>query len=291
MALGIPEGWLYASLVLPISYVLQIVLNLMMYAIYHAELDFFERYKINPNPWPWKVDKKSWTELMKKTVLLVAFNNLVILPIALVAETNFHSHKMIFRTDLESLPDCLTLLVSIPFFMLVEDFTFSCAHWFLHRKWIYPYIHKIHHTHVTPVGLAAEYAHPLEFLTGNLIPTALGPALLGKNVHLYTVLIWFIVRGGETLDGHCGYEFSWSPYRLIPFSGSAEYHDYHHTHNIGNYSSFFSLWDTVWGTNVEFYKFQEEKKRAMELKQVNQASFHDKLVTSLQLETGGNKED
>ena len=35
------------------------------------------------------------------------------------------------------------------------------------------------------------------------------------------------MRVMETVDGHCGYEFSWSPYRLLPFSGSSEYHNFH----------------------------------------------------------------
>jgi methylsterol monooxygenase/4-alpha-methyl-delta7-sterol-4alpha-methyl oxidase len=107
------------------------------------------------------------------------------------------------------------------------------------------------------VSIAAEFSHPLEFIFANLIPTAIGPALLGANMHLVTVFAWYAVRVGETLDGHCGYDFSFSPYRLIPFSGSAEYHDFHHSNNVGNYSSFFSLWDTIFGTNKAYYEHVE----------------------------------
>lgn len=39
--------------------------------------------------------------------------------------------------------------------------------------------------------------------------------------------MWHIIRILESLDGNCGYEFSWSPFRLLPFSGSASYHNYH----------------------------------------------------------------
>ena len=70
-----------------------------------------------------------------------------------------------------------------------------------------------------------------------------------------------MVRVGETLDGHCGYDFSFSPYRLIPLSGSAEYHDFHHSRNVGNYSSFFSIWDSVWGTNKAFYEHLESRQK------------------------------
>jgi sterol desaturase/sphingolipid hydroxylase (fatty acid hydroxylase superfamily) len=137
--------------------------------------------------------------------------------------------------------------------MICEDFTFHIMHKILHWKKIYTYIHKIHHTHIITIGIAAEYAHPIEFIFGNAIPTTLGCAILGQKMHMFTVVCWLIVRLGETLDGHCGYEFSWSPYRLIPFSTSASYHDFHHSHNVGNYSSFFSIWDTVFGTNKIYY--------------------------------------
>jgi 4-alpha-methyl-delta7-sterol-4alpha-methyl oxidase len=57
----------------------------------------------------------------------------------------------------------------------------------------------------------------------------------------------------ETVDGHCGYEFPWSMYRFIPFSGSSEYHNFHHYRNVGNYSSFFTYLDSAFGTNLEFF--------------------------------------
>ena len=56
-------------------------------------------------------------------------------------------------------------------------------------------------------------------------------------MHLATATLWYknsynnirlFMRTLETIDGHSGYEFSWSPYRLLPFSGSSEYHNFHH---------------------------------------------------------------
>lgn len=73
--------------------------------------------------------------------------------------------------------------------------------------------------------------------------------------------MWLIIRLFETTDGHSGFDFSWSPFRLLPLSGSAKYHDFHHTHNIGNYESFFTIWDTVMGTNAAYYKFYAKKEK------------------------------
>ena len=45
----------------------------------------------------------------------------------------------------------------------------------------------------------------------------------------------FLDTGAFVTDS--GFEFPWSPFRLLPFSASATYHDYHHSHNRGNFSS------------------------------------------------------
>jgi sterol desaturase/sphingolipid hydroxylase (fatty acid hydroxylase superfamily) len=169
----------------------------------------------------------------------------------------FKEHTMAY----EDLPSPMTLAMSVFFCMLCEDATFYWSHRFLHLPFIYPYIHKMHHSFNQTVSIAAEYTHPIEFALGNLIPTAVGPAILGPHMHIVTVFAWYLVRVGETLDGHCGYDFSFSPYRLIPLSGSAEYHDFHHSRNVGNYGSFFSIWDSVWGTNKVFYEHLESRQR------------------------------
>mmetsp|Transcript_15276 Transcript_15276/g.14836 ORF Transcript_15276/g.14836 Transcript_15276/m.14836 type:complete len:102 (-) Transcript_15276:78-383(-) len=78
-------------------------------------------------------------------------------------------------------------------------------------------------------------------------------------MHFWTYLMWNVVRLLETIDGHCGYEFSWSPFRLIPFASSSQYHSFHHSHNVGNYSSFFSFWDTFYGTNKAYNAYYLKK--------------------------------
>jgi sterol desaturase/sphingolipid hydroxylase (fatty acid hydroxylase superfamily) len=226
-----------------------LVVNISMYLIYHIELPFFERYRISSEPWPWYENREEWMALLKKSMKLVAFNAFVSYPLALVVSVFLANFDIKYDFDPNNLPDMKTIMMSVTFCMVCEDFFFYISHRLLHTKLLYPYIHKIHHTHRITTGIAAEYAHPIEFILGNMIPFASGPFILGKNIHLYTVMVWGVLRMGETLDGHSGYDFSWSPYRLIPFSTSARYHSFHHSHNIGNYSSFFSLWDTCFSSN------------------------------------------
>jgi methylsterol monooxygenase/4-alpha-methyl-delta7-sterol-4alpha-methyl oxidase len=82
----------------------------------------------------------------------------------------------------------------------------------------------------------------------------------------------------ETCDGHCGYEFSWSPFRLLPLSGSSNYHNYHHSKNVGNYGSFFTLWDTICGTNKTYFRFLAKKEKK-ELADTIQREF-DRMKTA-----------
>ena len=74
-------------------------------------------------------------------------------------------------------------------------------------------------------------------------------------MHVFTQGCWLIARFCESYDAHSGFEFPWSPFRLIPFSCTATYHDFHHSHNVGCYSTFFTFWDTLLGSNKEFYAF------------------------------------
>ena len=101
--------------------------------------------------------------------------------------------------------------------------------------------------------MAAHYAHPIEFLFGNVLPVAIPTLILDKHMHMMTVLAWGIMRNCETMEGHSGYEFPWSPFHLLPFGPGYSYHAYHHSQNIGNYCSFFTIWDTIFGTNKHYY--------------------------------------
>lgn len=196
--------------------------------------------------------------------MLVGFNAFVSLPCLLLFSIWNDNYEIIYSFEIEDLPDWKTLGLTITFCMICDDLFFHLTHRFFHWRVIYPYFHKIHHTYVTTIGIAAEYSHPVEFILSSAIPSSLGCIFLGKHCHFYTYLLWAIVRLMETQDGHCGYDFSWSPYRLIPFSTSASYHDFHHSHNVGNYSSFFSFWDTLFGCNKDYYAFEEKKKEILE---------------------------
>ena len=94
------------------------------------------------------------------------------------------------RFDVESFPSIFEIFWQITLLSLMNDFTFYWSHRTLHHPAIYKYIHKYHHEYNQTIALCAEYAHPVEYLVGNILPNLSGFLILGNRLHFYTMLIW-----------------------------------------------------------------------------------------------------
>jgi sterol desaturase/sphingolipid hydroxylase (fatty acid hydroxylase superfamily) len=257
------ENVIYMSLLIPeILHLLVIITsNTCLYIIYKLSNPFFERYKILDAPWPWESDPSGFKAQLKATLKTIIFNNFILLPLAFYLPVYFGTVEM--QTDVMKFPSSLELISQITFCMIVEDTVFYWTHRLMHTSYLYKNIHKKHHEYKHTIGIAAEYAHPVEFVLSNMVPTGAGLVLLGKRCHVFTWYMWLVIRVLETTDAHCGYEFSWSPFRLLPFSGSSSYHNFHHSKNIGNYSSFFTYWDTLCQTNKHYWKSLSKAEKSM----------------------------
>lgn len=108
------------------------------------------------------------------------------------------------------------------------------------------------------ITFSSIYAHPVEFVIGNVIPAMSSLMILKSRLHVISLVTWMTLRLIETNDGHSGYEFPISMFKAIPFMSDPSYHNYHHLKNIGNYGSFTWIWDTIFQTNSEFYKYTEK---------------------------------
>lgn len=236
-----------------------LVSNFMMFCIYKSNLEFFERYKITSDLWPWQLNYEEFKGHFWITIKTLIINDLIIMPLSAMIPTLLDAAKL--EVDPAYYPSSFELIWSITFFMIIEDTVFYWLHRLLHTRFFYKNIHKKHHEYKITISIAAEYANPIEFIFGNLLPTSVGPLMLGSRCHVMTWYLWMIVRILETTDGHCGYEFSWSPFRLLPLSGSANYHNFHHAHNIGNFSSFFTYWDTICSTNKHYWRYLAKQEK------------------------------
>ncbi len=236
--------------------------NFYFFIIHKLNINFFERYKVSSDPWPWQSDPTAWNIQLKKTIKQLLFNHLIVLPVIMIPNIIFNVCP--YRLEPE-LPSYWEIIPQLVFCMLCEDFSFYWSHRFLHSDLLYSKIHKIHHEHKQTCCISSEYAHPLEYIFGNILPTNLGAILLGDRMHYITYIINLTMMVHETHDGHSGYEFSWSPHRLIPMSIGAEFHIFHHLKFKGNYASLFTFWDrvgnTVNKTYLEYYHTKESKEK------------------------------
>ena len=101
------------------------------------------------------------------------------------------------------------------------------------------------------MSIAAAYAHPIEFVIGNMVPAGIGYHVLGKfvEVHFVVIVVWLVYRLVETCEVHCGYDWSWRQLVFLPWKAGPKYHGFHHSRNVGNFGSMFQIWDFVMKTN------------------------------------------
>jgi len=147
-------------------------------------------------------------------------------------------------------PSLFTFLWQIPLCFILNDSLFYWGHRFLHTPLMYKRIHKKHHLFIQNVGMAAEFAHPVEDILTGAIPTFGPPLLLG--CHMSVVSVYFALRMWETLDAHSGYKFPWSVWTWFPWlNGGPRFHEYHHSANVGNYGML-RFWDWAMGTDIKY---------------------------------------
>ena len=148
------------------------------------------------------------------------------------------------------LPAWWVVVGQVVFFVYLDDFLYYWFHRAMHGRRLYKHVHLWHHRIVTPWAVTGHYMHPLEYVvTGSI--ALLGPLLLGA--HVVVLWTWFALRQWEAAEGHCGYDFPWSPTHLFPGTDGARHHDFHHARVRGNYAGFFPIWDRVFGTFAKGY--------------------------------------
>lgn len=227
--------------------------NFALNVIYSAKHPYFEQFKIESEPWPWETDAAAYKLLRNSLGKCFIIDNFIIVPLL-----NFMSvYKGSLNVNLDPLdyPSSFEIITQFIFCLLLSDFAFYFSHRLLHSPWFYKTIHIKHHEANVTFGWIATCAHPIEFLFGNLLPSVLGMTILGNRSHIITKYLWNYMKIIDTTDVHCGYEFPWSPFRLLPMSASAKYHSFHHLHNTGNFSGFFTFWDSLFGTNQRYLNY------------------------------------
>lgn len=149
-------------------------------------------------------------------------------------------------------PSLLKIVLQVGLFFVLEDAWHYWFHRGLHYGAFYKHIHKQHHRYSAPFGMTAEYAHPVEvaLLGMGTVGIPIIYCYFFRDLHLFTISIWIVLRLFQAIDAHSGYEFPWSLHHFLPFWAGADHHDEHHHYFIGSYASSFRWWDLILDTEA-----------------------------------------
>ncbi|XP_043925415.1 fatty acid hydroxylase domain-containing protein 2 [Protopterus annectens] len=169
------------------------------------------RYKIQPDK-----NKPIDTVKLRHAVLTVLFNEVFISgPMVLAMYRVMQWRGNPCGTEL---PTFHWVLLEFSIFSIIEEILFYYSHRLFHHPSLYKHIHKKHHEWTAPVGVVSLYAHPIEHVFSNMMPSVVGPVIMGS--HVATTMMWFSLALWTTTISHCGYH--------LPFLPSPEFHDFHH---------------------------------------------------------------
>ncbi len=242
-----PLFWLFPVASTVVSMIAFLVFALPLTWLAAADPPALRRYRIQSR-------KPRRQDLVGPSLRAWLINNLVLTAVVVVAwpllrYSNVHAGPP---------PAWWEVAWQIAFFLYLDDFLFYWAHRALHTQWIYKRIHGWHHTILTPWAITGHYMHPLEYvITGSI--ALIGPLLLGA--HVVTLWVWFVFRQWEAAEGHCGYDFPFSPSHLLPLGDGAVHHDVHHAKVRGNYAGFMAYVDGLFGTYSRGYEEDLRRRR------------------------------
>ena len=171
--------------------------------------NIFTKYKIQNNKYP--LNNNNY--LLYDTIKLVLFNQIIINPI-IIYIIYINNIGILDRP----LPSTYYIFYDLFKSLLIVEFVFYYIHRLLHTKYLYKHIHYIHHIYNTPIAIGAIYAHPVEYIFGNILPVILGPLILQS--HVITFLLFQLFAIINTINSHSGYN--------IPLLFNPIDHDIHH---------------------------------------------------------------
>ena len=151
--------------------------------------------------------------------------------------------------------------------IICEDAAAFTSHYLMHTPKLYRF-HKVHHEYSTSIVLAGLHFQFFDLLLGQTL-SALITMKVGAMyapLHISFIVSFLALRVSDNNGTHCGYNFSWIPIQALPFCANEDFHDYHHSHNVGNFAPLFRTWDTLFGTN-ESFRIYKAKRRALEIKE------------------------
>ncbi|KAM4607454.1 cholesterol 25-hydroxylase-like protein [Polymixia lowei] len=246
------QQYLISSLWFPVLFSLTIYLGCCLpylcLDLLSSRVALVRYFKIQPQ------NKLTWT--MTRSCLLKIFHThaFFIFPISVL---HGYWRPAVFPTQA---PELCAVVRDVLACLLLFDSQYFVWH-LLHHKvpWLYQSFHKEHHRYTATFSLTTEHSGVWETLSLSFFATV-SPALLG--CHPLTEMLFFTLNIWLSVEDHSGYDFPWSPHRLVPFGlyGGAPHHDLHHLKFKVNYAPYFTHWDRLFGTLHKEESNEQEHK-------------------------------
>lgn len=96
------------------STMLFILIGTFYTVLYVFEIPFFEKYKVQDEPWPWKEDFEKWRELLNESLMLIVFN-LVCITLSGTSAQYLLGLPVKFDFRADQLPSTTTFIVQFMF--------------------------------------------------------------------------------------------------------------------------------------------------------------------------------
>ena len=143
---------------------------------------------------------------------------------------------VVFSPDL---PTISLVVSSFGTYIVVAELWFYSWHRLMHKyDFLYNNFHKMHHTITAPTAVTAIYAHPVEHVILNFPTLSLGPFLCQSHYSLWC--LWSLSSTIATCHAHSGWH--------LPFWGSPEVHDFHHSYGTENFGIATGILDELFHT-------------------------------------------
>jgi methylsterol monooxygenase len=196
-----------------------------------------QAYKVQPT--------KHRKNIFKEHFPLIAFN---LATLFLITGVSLHFTEAAFE---RTLPSIATFILQLLIIVAFDDTFFYFYHRTVHKNpFLFKHIHSIHHKASPPFPLDFIYVHPLEWMIGATgLTVGIGCVYLWFGaINVYPFWVYAAFRNLHEVEIHSTTR-SWIG-QYIPFWGTTEHHDYHHSKLNGNYASTFTFWDKIFKTDI-----------------------------------------
>ena len=133
------------------------------------------------------------------------------------------------------------------FLMIILHDTYSYwIHRMIHHKWLFKYVHLLHHKFKNPSPWSAFAFHPYEsILTMGIIPIIL------FTIPWHNLALAIFITGIIFYDTfvHLGYNIK--QFKLFKYQNTPLDHDVHHRNSKSNFGLYFTFWDRLMGTYLK----------------------------------------